>query len=96
MEFFVPSHGKGEHDGARAVIKRTLTHEELKLDGWPLKCAADVVSFLNATFQPRDQSHKCNTQKVFWLIGADDVQRELDQVKDELYSCSALIQSFRH
>ena len=27
---------------------------------------------------------------------ADDVQRELDQVKDELYSCSPFIQSFRH
>ena len=43
-------HGKGEHDGAGAVINKiTLTHEELKLDGWPLKCAANVVNFLNAT-----------------------------------------------
>ena len=59
-------YGKGEHDGAGAVIKRTLmTHEELKPDGWPMKCAADVVSFLNATFQPRDQPHKYNTQRVF-------------------------------
>ena len=59
--FSASGHGKGEHDGAGAVIKRTLTHEELKPDGWPLKCAGDVVSFLNATFQPRDQSRKCNT-----------------------------------
>ena len=43
-----------------------------------MKCAANVVSFLNATFQPpRDQSHKCNTQRVFWLIGIDDVQCNL-------------------
>ena len=62
QNFSASRHGKGEHNGAGAVIKRTLTHEELKPDGWPMKCAmADVVSFLNATFQPRDQSHNCNT-----------------------------------
>ena len=32
--FSALGHGKGEHDGAgAAVIKRTLTHEELKPDG---------------------------------------------------------------
>ena len=48
--FSASGHGKGEHDGAGAVIMKTLTHEELKLDGWPLKCTANVVSFLNTTF----------------------------------------------
>ena len=28
--FFGFGHGKGEHDGAGAVIKRALTHEQLK------------------------------------------------------------------
>ena len=48
--FSAYGHGKGEHDGAGVVIKRTLTHKELKPDGWPMKCAANVVSFLNAMF----------------------------------------------
>ena len=30
--FFGSGHGKGEHDGAGAVIKRALTHEQLKAD----------------------------------------------------------------
>ncbi len=75
--FFASGHGKGEHDGAGAVIKRTLTHEQLKPDGWPMKCAADVVNFLNATFQPIGKTHRCNTQRVFWLVSKDDVQHNL-------------------
>lgn len=75
--FSASGHGKGEHDGAGAVIKRTLTHEELKPDGWPMKCAADVVNFLNATFQPTRGGHRCSTQRVFWLVSKDDVQRNL-------------------
>ena len=30
---------KGEHDGAGAVIKRALTHEQLKADGVHMNCA---------------------------------------------------------
>ena len=40
------SHGKGEHDGVGAVIKRALTHEKLKVDGATLNNAASVVEFL--------------------------------------------------
>ena len=29
---FGSDHGKGEHDGAGALIKRALTHEQLKTD----------------------------------------------------------------
>ena len=63
--FSASDHGKGEHAGVGAVIKRTLTHEQLKPDGWPMKCAANVVNFLNATFVHKDQAHRCNTLRVF-------------------------------
>ena len=43
--FSASGHGKGEHDGAGAVVKRTLTHEQLKADGPKLTCAADVVAY---------------------------------------------------
>ena len=75
--FSASGHGKGEHDGAGAVIKRTLTHEELKPNGAPLKCAADVVNFLNATFGDKGQSHRCKTQRFFWLVSQDEVQRDV-------------------
>ena len=48
--FFSPGHGKGEHDGACAIINRTLMHKELKPNGWPMKCVANVANFLNARF----------------------------------------------
>ena len=70
--FSASGHGKGEHNGAGAVIKRTLTHEELKPDGWPMKSAADVVNYLNETFQ-----HRSSTKRVFWLVSKDDVQRNV-------------------
>lgn len=41
--FFASGHGKGEHDGARTIIKMTLTHEQLKLDFVTLKCDVDVL-----------------------------------------------------
>ena len=44
--FFGSGHGKGEHDGAGAVIKRALTHEQLKADVVHMNCAAHVVDFL--------------------------------------------------
>ena len=44
--FFGSSHGKGEHDGAGAVIKWALTHEQLKADVMHMNCAAHVVDFL--------------------------------------------------
>ena len=46
--FSASGHGKGEHDGAGAVVKRTLTHEQLKADGPKLTCAADVVAYCRA------------------------------------------------
>ena len=42
-------HGKGEHDGAGSVIKRHLTHEQLKPNGVKLQNATEVVMFLRET-----------------------------------------------
>ena len=64
--FFASGHEKGEHDGVGAAIKRALTHEKLKSNGWKLKCAEDVVDFL---------IHKLNEEpshdwpnRIFWEI----------------------------
>ena len=75
--FSTSSHRKGEHNGVGAVIKRTLTHEELKPNMASLKCVADVVNFLKATFGDKGQSHMCNTQIFFWLVSQDEVQQDV-------------------
>ena len=42
-------HGKGEHNGAGAIIKHHLTHEKLKPNGVKTQFAAKVVAFLRET-----------------------------------------------
>ena len=71
--FFASRHGKGEHDGARAVIKRTLTHEQLKPNAWPMKCATNVVAFPKHTFSNIDQQSIVN--RIFWEIKENEVSR---------------------
>ena len=72
--FFSSGHEKGEQDGAGAVIKRTLTHEQLKPDAWPMKCASDVVSFLKQRFG--GVLGQVGVNRVFWEIKTDEVPRE--------------------
>ena len=43
---FGSDHGKGEHNGARAVIKRALTAEQLDVNGAKLQNAHDVVEWM--------------------------------------------------
>ena len=70
--FFCSGHGKGEHDGAGAVIKRALTEEQLKTDGVPTKCAADVVAFLRLKY-----SSSKREGRVFWEIKEGEVDRNI-------------------
>ena len=47
--FFGSGHGKGEWDGAGAVVKRALRSEQLLNPNQPLQNARDWVTFLDAT-----------------------------------------------
>lgn len=80
--YFGSGHGKGEHDGAGAVVKRALTHEQLKTDGVILRKAADVVDFLKKTMSHGASSSYAqstkkgpDTNRIFWLIKPEDVDR---------------------
>ena len=71
-------HEKGEHDGAGAVVKQTLTREQLLADGVKLQCAADAVKFLRencshgatSTFMP---AKKQIVRRIFWEVKAGDI-----------------------
>jgi hypothetical protein len=43
---FGSSHGKGEHDGAHAMVKKELHKEQLRLNAPPLWNAFDAMKFL--------------------------------------------------
>ena len=76
--YFGSGHGKGEHDGAGAVIKRALTHEQLKVDGATLNNAASLVEFLTVMSKRKsDWSSLNKVDKVFWEIKVGDVSRDI-------------------
>ena len=82
MEFFWFQSWQREHDGAGAVVKRELTHEQLKIDGAILREAADVVNFLATTMSTAasttyEQSTKAgpDIKRKFWLVEIGDVDR---------------------
>ena len=78
--FFGSGHGKGEHDGAGAVIKRALTHEQLKADAVHMNCAAHVVDFLRTNMSTGAagvySSQVRDIKRVFWEVRIDEVNRE--------------------
>jgi hypothetical protein len=69
--YFGSGHGKGEVDGAGALLKREIQNEQLKPGGLKLQNAAEIVQFL------KDQSQRVHagppgarrtTHKFFWEI----------------------------
>ena len=80
--FFCSSHGKGEQDGAGAVIKRALTEEQLKTDGVPMKCVADVVAFLRLKYSSAKREGR-----VFLEIKEEEVDCNIR------WDCEAIHQS---
>ncbi|MCO5599393.1 hypothetical protein L7F22_053495 [Adiantum nelumboides] len=67
--FFGTGHGKGEHDGAGAVIKRALTAEQLDANGAKLQNAHDVVEWL--TWKMANDGK----QSLFVEVKINDVDR---------------------
>jgi hypothetical protein len=69
--YFGSGHGKGEVDGARALLKRQIRTEQIKPQGRKLQNAAEIVEFLKELLArvhagPRDARY--TTSKFFWKI----------------------------
>ena len=77
--YFGSRHGKGEHDGARDVVKRALTHKQLKKNSKNLTCANDVVNFLCSNIlngaQASYPSKEMNMIRLFWKLKVGEVDR---------------------
>ena len=71
--FTEAGHGKGEHDGAGACIKRALAHEELKYkDGAILTYEKSIIQWCNATMG-LGKEDKSIVHRFFWLIDNSNI-----------------------
>ena len=71
--FFGSDHGKGEHDGAGAIVKRMLTAEQLKPNGVKMQNSHDVVQWLQSQLKD-DDVVPCSFVEV--PLGAVDRKRK--------------------
>ena len=67
--FFGTGHGKGEHDGAGAVINRALTAKQLDTNSSKLQNAHDAIEWL--TWKMADDGK----QRLFVEVKINDVNR---------------------
>jgi hypothetical protein len=76
--YFAPGHGKGEVDGAGALLKRELSKEQIKPDAQRIQSANDVVLFLrgeaNKYYAAHDGARR-RIQKHCWEIKQGDIDR---------------------
>lgn len=91
--FFESAHGKGEWDGAGAVVKRALRQEQIQNPNRPLQNAAQVVEFLKENYSTRvgTQYTQATSKPIcreFWHIGESEVNH-----KDTTVKCRTLLGS---
>jgi hypothetical protein len=81
--YFESAHGKGEWDGAGAVVKRALRAEQIQNPLQPLQNVAQVVEFLEEEYTERiyEQSMTPPLSRVFWHIGEKEVDHHEKSVK---------------
>lgn len=84
--YFESAHGKGEWDGAGAVVKRALAAEQIQNPLRPLQNAAQVVKFLEKKYTERVASSYAHAKtsplsRVFWLIGNTEVDHNDKSIK---------------
>lgn len=84
--FFESAHGKGEWDGAGAVVKRALRAEQIQNPSRPLQNADQVVEFLKENYSTRVASsyNQCRSNfisRVFWNIGEFEVDHRDSNIK---------------
>lgn len=76
--YFATGHGKGEVDGAGALLKRELRKEQMKPNAMKIQNAADAVAYLKHSANKYHASHP-NARKIinkhFWEIKKCDIDR---------------------
>jgi hypothetical protein len=77
--YFATGHGKGEVNGAAALLKREIQKEQIKPNAQKLQCALNVVNFLKVeSLKQHITAHpnmKRTIHKYFWKVKKDDIDR---------------------
>jgi hypothetical protein len=76
--YFYSGHGKGEVDGARALLKREVHKKQIKPNARWLQSTSDVVTFLWKESTKQHATHpnaRRTTHKYLWEVKKDDVDR---------------------
>jgi hypothetical protein len=78
--YFAPGHGKGEVDGAVALLKRELLKEQIKPDARRIQSANDVVLHLQAEANKYHAAHdgaRRRIQRHCWEIKQGNIDRSM-------------------
>ena len=90
--FFEAGHGKGEHDGAGACVKRALSREQLKFEEKAkLKNAHEIVEWCNK-YLYTGSSQNSTIKRFFYLVEENNIPSRCDC---DTISGSAKWHSFR-
>jgi len=77
--FFEAGHGKGEHDGAGACVKRILARQQLKFeDAIKFKDACGIVDWCNTRLCTPGSSEYSTVHRFFWLVEEENILPRLD------------------
>ena len=75
--FFEAGHGKGEHDGAGACVKRSLVKERLKISGEKFSDARSIVDWCSSALS-QGGTLDSTVRRFFWLVEEGTVGGRLD------------------
>jgi hypothetical protein len=75
--FFESGHGKGEHDGAGACVKRALVKEQLRISGAILLDAHSIVDWCTLALS-QGGTLDSTVRRFFWLIEEGTIGDRLD------------------
>jgi hypothetical protein len=82
-------HGKGPHDGVGACLKQMLRKEQLKVDGYKLQNARDVVSFLDSIQSSAGDSSSVTMRKDVHRVYREIGKTEVDKMK-RVFNCKTI------
>ena len=75
--FFEFNHGKGEHDGAGACVKRSLVKEQLKISREDLLDAHSIIDWCSSTLS-QGETLDLVVCRFFWLVEEGSIGDRLD------------------
>ena len=78
LNFIEVGHGKEEHDGARACVKRELSREELQYEGGAILQHAKTIVQWCTSMMGLGNTSESMVSRYFWLIREPNIENLQD------------------